>query len=362
MQKNDKLKLKITDYDGKSGGIGRINDFVVFVDFALPNETVLAEITEVKKHFARAKILEILEKSSHRIAPFCQYYGTCGGCDLQHCDYDCGLELKTNHLKRKIPNIKNAIGMQNPFNYRNTAQYKIQGNKIGFYAKNSHDIVDITSCPICHADDKNVLSERRGGACPSHEITTRNGHLSAAETISFMSHKFNITPKTFFQTNYAQTEKLYNKIIDFLHKNPPPTAIDLYCGVGSISITIASHCKKVYGIELVPESVKMANENAVLNNIPNIEFICSKAETSDLPKTDVIIVDPPRSGLSPRLIENIQKNPPKTLIYVSCNPQTFLRDIALFTKYRLTEVQPIDMFPWTRHLELTAKLQIINTK
>jgi len=357
MQIKDKLEIKITDYDGKSGGIGRINGFVVFVDFALPNETVYAEIVEIKKHFARAKIIKIIEKSPHRVIPFCQYYGTCGGCDLQHCDYQYGLELKTNHLKRKLPNIKNAVGMKHPFNYRNTAQYKNNGNKIGFYAKNSHDIIDITSCPLCHADDKTILDECRG-RWQSSQIITRNGKISTTETINFMSHKFNITPKTFFQTNYTQTEKLYNQIIDFLPKNPLPIVLDLYCGVGSISIIIAAHCQKVYGIESVPESIKMAKENAILNNITNVEFICSKVELIDLPKADVIIVDPPRSGLHPALIENIQKIQPNTLIYISCNPQTFLRDIALLTKYTLTEVRPIDMFPWTHHLELAAKLTL----
>ncbi len=180
-------------------------------------------------------------------------------------------------------------------------------------------------------------------------------------------YKFKISPLSFYQVNPAQTEILYNTAIKYIGdggKND--IALDLYCGIGTIGIFASKYFKKVYGIEIVNQAIEDAKYNAKINNINNIEFFAGDVEEilpkiieRDSIKPSTIFVDPPRKGLDKKTIRILQELKPSKVIYISCNPATFARDIALLEEnYNIEEIQPVDMFPYTSHVECVAVLQI----
>ncbi len=181
-------------------------------------------------------------------------------------------------------------------------------------------------------------------------------------------YKFKISTKSFYQINPKQTEKLYKKAIEFANLDKKDVLCDLYCGIGTIGIFASNKVKKVYGIEIVEEAIEMAKENAKLNNVDNIEFIAGDVEVAfkklledDEVKPTAIIVDPPRSGLDNVTISKILETEVEKLIYVSCNPATLVRDIKLLEeKYVVKEIQPVDMFPYTSHVECVCLLNLQN--
>ncbi len=176
--------------------------------------------------------------------------------------------------------------------------------------------------------------------------------------------RFELSPASFFQINPLQTEKLYQTAVDFAELKPSETLCDVYCGAGTITLTMARHCKKATGIEIVPEAIENAKENAERNGISNAEFHTGSAEEL-LPKMvqeglrpDVIVVDPPRKGLEVPVIEAMADAAPSRLVYVSCNPATQARDVALLLEkgYAVRKIQPVDMFPFTSHVETVCLL------
>ena len=178
-------------------------------------------------------------------------------------------------------------------------------------------------------------------------------------------YTFKISPMSFYQTNSIQTEILYNKAIEFANLTGNETVLDLYCGIGTIGIFASNKAKKVYGIEIVEDAVNDAKENAKLNNIQNIEFLCGDVEKTleevmyRSGKPDVIFVDPPRRGLDNTTIANIIKTGPVRIVYISCNPATMVRDLKMLEeKYEVKKIQPVDMFPYTSHVECVAVLNL----
>ena len=178
-------------------------------------------------------------------------------------------------------------------------------------------------------------------------------------------YTFKISPMSFYQTNPIQTEVLYKKAIEFAGLNGTEIVLDLYCGIGTIGIFIAKTAKKVYGIEIIEDAIKDAKENAKLNRIENIEFLCGDVEVAlgelieKSEKADVIFVDPPRRGLDITTLNNILAIEPIKVVYISCNPATMVRDLKLLEeKYEVAKIQPVDMFPYTTHVECVAVLQL----
>lgn len=178
-------------------------------------------------------------------------------------------------------------------------------------------------------------------------------------------YTFKISPMSFYQTNPIQTEVLYKKAIEFAELNGTEIVLDLYCGIGTIGIFIAKTAKKVYGIEIIEDAIKDAKENAKLNKIENIEFLCGDVEIAlgelikKSEKADVIFVDPPRRGLDNTTLNNILKIEPIKVVYISCNPATMVRDLKILEeKYEVAKIQPVDMFPFTSHVECVAVLQL----
>jgi len=450
MKKNEEYVVDIIDNGYEGEGIAKIDNFTIFIPGAIKGEKVKVVIVKVTSSFAYGKILEVLEKSTDRVKDVdCSTYKRCGGCNLRHINYAKTLELKKNTvqnlvnktLKEKIE-VKNTIGMENPFNYRNKAQYPVgldkQGNPvIGVFANRTHEVIEIKECMIqnkesekiakhiCEFAKENNISvyneETRKGllrhivikvGIKTNEImcvlvlngreinneeklvkeliekfpniktivkninTQNTNVILGKENINIYGegyiydklgdYTFKISPLSFYQINPIQTEKLYNLALEKAELTGKEILFDLYCGIGTIGIFIANKAKEVYGIEIVEQAIEDAKENCKINNITNAKYYAGDTEKllTDLIEKqniipDVVVVDPPRKGLDRTTIENIKNIKAKKVIYISCNPATLVRDLAyLEDKYEVKEIQPVDMFPFTSHVECVAVMYL----
>jgi len=408
----EKVLIEKLDHQGR--GIGRLNDKVIFVNNALPGEEVNVEITLEKKKFYEGKVIDIIKESSERIKSKCPYFYECGGCDLLHISYENQLKFKQNKVIEiltkysKIENIetkiKDIIPSSNIFNYRNKVTFQVKEN-IGFYKRKSYDLIPISKCLLITDKmneilnvikdnfdlsnfDKVIIKDMENGQIMltiylhiSNQIAKIEQILSSkVESLNiYIENKlyktigksniiaklqdfnFLISSEAFFQVNLNQTVKLYNKVLEYTQLKLTDLVLDLYCGTGTIGIFLSPYCNKVLGIEINSEAIKNANENKKINNISNIDFMVG--DTKDLIKRinfkpNVIVVDPPRSGLDESVIKDIIKLNPERLVYVSCDPMTLARDLSLLNeKYDILEVTPVDMFPNTNHIENVVKLQ-----
>jgi len=445
IKRNSDYIINITGMTHEGLGVGRIDNFTVFVEGANEGESVDIKLIKVNKSYGVGKLNKVLYPSQSRSIPFCNAYKRCGGCSLQHMDYKAQLVFKTglvrDSIKRigKLENVEvyDTIGMESPFNYRNKAQYPaavVKGEAaIGFYEKRSHKVVEHDTCGIqdelsnrirkaftgyVKKSGASLYDELNGKGLIRH-IMTRVGFQTAEVMVVIVingyelpakqelvdmlilnipeiksifinvntkntnvilgdksiniygkdaiidyigSFKFEISPMSFFQVNPVQTEVLYGKALEYAGLTGTETVFDLYCGIGTISLFLSRKAKKVYGVEVVADAVRDAQKNAVLNNVSNIEFIRGEAEKvipeiySRGVKADVVVVDPPRKGCDEALLKTLVDMRPERIVYVSCNPSTLARDLKYLDEngFRTVEVQPVDMFPWTAHVECCA--------
>lgn len=469
IEKNKEYILDIVGMGYEGEGVGKIEDFTVFVPGALEGETVKIRVVKVNKNFAFGKLLDVIEESKHRTEPICNIYKRCGGCQLQHFSYEAQLKFKkqrvedcikrigklkvkelefrnSENLEKHINNsdfsgdeitIHNTIGMDNPYRYRNKVQLPVGAEdgevKIGFYAKRSHEIIHMDKCDIQDETADKVVKlvqgwikkynietyneEKHSGiirhimirrAFKTGEvmvvIVTKTKELPHTDELIDLicrnvdgiksiiqnvndkktnvilgqycktlwgsdvisdyigKFKFNISPLSFFQVNPIQTEILYNKALEYANLTGNEVVFDAYCGTGTISLFLSKKAKKVYGVEIVPEAIENAKVNAAENNVNNVEFIVGQSEkvipdliTKGI-KADVVVVDPPRKGCEKVLLEAIAEMQPKRIVYVSCDPGTLARDLGILKElgYRTLEIQPVDMFPQTAHVENVA--------
>lgn len=207
------------------------------------------------------------------------------------------------------------------------------------------------------------INKQPGNRILGSENITKYGDDKIIDSIGDL--KFEISPLSFFQVNPIQTEVLYNKALEFADLQGTENVMDLYCGIGSISLFLAKKAKKVIGVELIEDAIHDANANAILNKIDNVEFYVGKAEEV-VPslynrgmKADVVVVDPPRKGCDEHLIKTLIDIKPKKIVYVSCKASTMARDVKMLTEagYRVEKIQPVDMFPWTMHVETIVRMQ-----
>lgn len=393
------IKIETLDHNGR--GIGRLNNKVVFVKNALPNETVEIKITNEKKNFIEAEVTKYIKTSSDRLDIKCPYYNECGGCDLLHTSYNNQLEFKKNkivnivnkYLNNNIQ-INDIVKSDNEFNYRNKVTFHVN-NDIGFFKDKTNNIVKIDNCLlinnkindcindlnkldlkyineiICRTGSNKLMiiinSKKDIDISPIKDIANSiylndklvYGESNICNTIG--DYKYIISPESFFQVNDNVCKKLYDKI-NMETKNSK-NVLDLYCGTGTIGIYVSKN-KNVLGIEINESAIKDANKNKEINKIDNINFICGdsgkKSKNLDF-KPDTIIIDPPRSGLDNITINNILEMNPKKIIYVSCDPMTLVRDLKLLNNnYNINEITPFDMFPQTKHCESVVVLERID--
>ncbi len=516
-RKNDLVTVTIEDMGTDGEGIGKIDGFPFFIKDAIIGDVVEAKVTKSKKNYAYARLEKVVTPSPFRITPKCSLHRKCGGCQIQAMDYNRQLRFKQDKVKNNLIRIggfskekiaevmEPIVGMEEPFRYRNKAQYPIgtdkDGNPVaGFYAGRTHTIIPSTECYLGREENKEILEcilqymkdnhvsaydETTGKGLIRH-ILIRSGFLSGeimvclvinrkagksgasaqkflpaqeklvagltqitgiksisvsintemtnvimgneihtiwgepgikdrirvrdmqSENMNFTGQEleFAISPLSFFQVNPVQTEKLYSLALEYAGLTGKETVWDLYCGIGTISLFMALQAKQVYGVEIIPQAIDDARENAVRNKIQNATFFVGKAEEvlpdfyegkvnlgeninanldvnvqKDVKTADgtgakelgmkqaekalhpeVIVVDPPRKGCDERCLATMLKMQPDRIVYVSCDSATLARDLRILCDggYTLKKVRPVDQFAHTGHVETVVLMSKVN--
>ncbi len=405
--------LQLTAIAHGGAALGRHEGRVIFVPYALPGETVRAEITEDKGRFAFASLIEVLEPFPDRIAPPCPHFGLaahggagCGGCQWQHVDYQTQLRFKAEIVadqltrigKLSAPLVRPTLPDGSGWAYRNHAQlHPVPDGGLGFQAASGDEVIPIEECPILHPlltdlyaaldldfEGLRRLSLRAGVASgermlvfemaedlpPALEIdlpvscvlllsdgrhANLIGHNHITETV--VGHTYRISAPSFFQVNTPQAAQLVRLVLEYLDLRGDETVLDAYCGVGLFTTHLAERAGLVVGVESSPAAVAdLLDNTSAFDNVDVIEGPV-EAVLSDLDtRFDAAIVDPPRAGVDRFALDALVARRPARLVYVSCDPATLARDAKRLARggYRLVEVQPVDMFPQTYHVESVA--------
>jgi len=518
-KKNDYVTVKIEDIGNDGEGIGKVDGFTLFIKDAVIGDIVEAKIMKSKKHYAYARLEKVVKPSPFRVEPKCAYHRQCGGCQVQALSYEKQLEFKQQKIRNNLIRIggfapgyvdermEPIVGMDNPYNYRNKAQYPVgqdkEGNPItGFYAGHTHNIISNTNCHLGVPENeqilKLVLSHMKANHISAYDETTgeglmrhiliRTGFTSGEIMVCFVVNKresnlktkefgngkqkkadvtqlsykteihvnsvnrdnefipnqgellaklaqikgmtsvsvsintektnvimgkeihtlwgsptitdtihvrdmqkegypftghiltFKISPLSFYQVNPVQTEKLYSLALEYAGLTGQETVWDLYCGIGTISLFLADKAKQVYGVEIIPQAIEDAKENALRNGITNAEFFVGKAEEvlpefyeklskaaagdskntqqADMLHPDVIVVDPPRKGCDELCLSTMLRMQPEKIVYVSCDSATLARDLKILCDggYEIKRIRGVDQFAQTVHCEVCVEL------
>ena len=372
----DIVELTITDIAFGGEGVGRVDDFVVFVPFVALGERIAAELTEVKKSFARAKLIKILQASPDRVEPECKHFAACGGCQYQHIAYDAQLRMKHKQvadLFQRIGGIDPAIvapvlPCPAPYGYRNRIMIRSQWNKpeqrlnIGFVRHDGGLVEDIFECKIAEPALNAQITHVRQNPPPKGGIKV---------VLRIQPEGWNVPPDSFFQNNFFLLPKLVETVRQCLKDSGSRHLVDVYCGVGFFAIELSKDVESFAGVEYDQLAIRSANKNAQLHGAMNGEFVSGSAEEKlpallarFTPRATTVILDPPRKGCQPQTIELLRQVRPAQVIYISCHPATMARDLNAFTAagvFELKRVVPLDMFPQTQHVECVADLRATAT-
>jgi len=420
--KNSTLECLRMISDGS--GIGYMNGIATFVPGLLPGETGGVEVYEIKKKWQRARLLSIIKRSPDRIDAPCSVFEGCGGCQLQHTTYEETLLWKQRWVEDALARIgkisvevKPVIGMPTPWRYRNKARlHREPSGKLGYYKEKSKDLVHFSDClllsermnrwirlteefltagfeeihtltfrentrgegllllegpptKVLSAEDNPEFFEalfREGirsvwGTDSDGSLALVWGEEAFSQTILDMA--FDVSPLSFLQVNPLQTDALYSHVLAGAALTGDEIVWDLYSGIGTLALALASKAQKVTGMEENPYAVEDAIQNAVNNNaVGHVEFLKGKVESRMMKideQPDVVVLDPPRTGMHPTVVQRLLELKPQRIIYVSCDPGTLARDIGVLTQggYEVESVQPVDMFPWTMHTESVVRLE-----
>jgi len=452
------LAIEKVVYGGR--GLAHLNTMTIFVDKAAPGDRVIAKVFSVRRDFAEARALEVIEATPYRTAAPCPYSDYCGGCNWQFIKYEKQLEYKHALVRDLLNHIGKVTDFRIPYvlpsprilGYRNKMEFSFSDRRwllpqersekrdnkdfaLGLHMPGTFDkIIDIEGCLLQKEKGNEILREvkryvrdsgipayglrshrgfwrylvLRHSHCfdewmvnivtsdekgpPVHalatilgdrfkeitsivnNINTRKGGTAVGEWERILAGEGNIRDKiggltfeisvnSFFQTNTPVAERLYESVRDFASLSGKETVLDLYCGIGTASIFLASQASRIIGVDISNGALADANRNCELNGIDNCEFLCGDVSVLlsqvDI-EPDLLVTDPPRTGMHRKVIDQILRFSPEKIVYISCNPATLARDIALLKEgYRLEEVQPIDLFPNTYHIECIAKLERI---
>lgn len=369
----NKLILTVSDIAFGGEGVARENDFVYFVPWVALGEVVEAEVTEVKKHFARAKLLQVLQASPDRVQPLCQYFGQCGGCQYQHLSYAAQLRLKHKQVRDLFQRIggldpaciSEVIPCPQPYGYRNRIMIRSQWDKfkqglnIGFIRAADRLVQDVERCEIAEPALNLQISKVRAHPPPK-------GGLKVVLRVA--PEGWDVPPDSFFQNNFFLLPKLVEVARQCLSQSGARHLADVFCGVGFFSIELADLLESSIGVEYDQLAIKAARRNATNRGRSNGEFLAGKAEdllphllTRLEPGNTSVLLDPPRKGCQPEMLELLRRIKPRQLIYVSCQPATMARDLNVLCRdavFRIAQVVPLDMFPQTAHVECVADLRL----
>jgi len=400
--------LQLTTIVHGGAVMGRHEGRVIFVPYALPGEAVRVEITEDKGRYGFARLVELLSPSPDRVAPPCRYFGPtgCGGCQWQHMAYEAQLRFKTEIVADQLTRIGKIIAPvvhptwpdSSGWAYRNHAQFHpAPDGGLGFQGGVSNKVVAVEECPILHPSLSDLyttldldfegllrLSLRAGTATGDrmlifetvddlppglesdlpvscvlllsdgiHVNLIGNNHIT--ETVA--GHTYRISAPFFFQVNTPQAAQLVRQVLEYLDLRGDETVLDGYCGVGLFTVHLAERAGLVIGVELSSAAVADLLENTA--DFDNVEVVEGPVEAA-LPDLDIsldaAVVDPPRAGVDRFALDALVAARPARIVYVSCDPATLARDAGRLARagYRLVEVQPVDMFPQTYHVESVA--------
>ena len=445
LEKNKIYEATISDYTAEGQGVAKIEGCAVFIPNAIAGEICRVRIEKAQKTWAAGKIVEILEKSPHRVNRECPVAKLCGGCDFWHMDYAEETRLKADRVRQALNRIGGEALEEIPilaaptcYGYRNKAQYPVSSAKsrvyAGFFRAGTHNVVENEGCLILPKEADRVkkavtdyvnhyrlsaydettqkgllrhiyvrrgavsgqvlvclvvngrklphpedliarlqkipgfatlvlsVNSKPGNTVLGDEFITLYGPGYIEDTLCGLT--FRLSPRSFYQVNHHQAQRLYEAAISQAGITKDDLVLDLYCGVGTITLAMAKAAGKVIGVEVVPQAVEDAKENALRNGIENAEFFCGDAGKAALEleekgiRPDVIVVDPPRKGLNADTIEALHKMSPRRIVYVSCDPATLARDVALLKErgYKLQNSLAADLFPRCSHVESVVTL------
>jgi len=434
MKKNDSIVASCVDYSEQGYGVVKIEGFCIFVKGLLKGEVAKIKLTAMKKNYGYAIVEELLEPSKNRVVEKCEIASVCGGCQLQHMNYEEQLNFKQNSIERLFERnhleckVNSIIAGDDSHRYRNKVQVPFGVDKegkliYGFYRNHSNDIIQLDDCKIQSEQSNRLLLEIQQllseainqkhlrhvlikhmqnsdeimvvfvawkhfeelnkivealvkkhnnikscilniNTYDDNVILGKKEYLLYGENYvkdDLMGKTFLLSSKSFYQINSAQTAKLYQQTLSLANIQKNDVVLDLYGGIGTIGILASDFAKKVITVEVVKEAIEDGKNNAKLNQIENIEFFCGdvkKFMSQYHESVDIIIVDPPRKGIDVETISSMLEMKAKRIVYVSCNPNTLIRDLKLMNEdYHIEIVQPVDMFPHTRHTEVIVLLQ-----
>ena len=407
MELGKELIVKIIRYNNEGEGVAIFNDLVIFIPGVIIDEEVKIKIVELKKNYARGEVIKLLIPSTDRRIPVCPFYNECGSCNLMHIDYNKQLEFKKKKVEdvfKKVSNIDVEVKKINSYNnlhYRNKVVLRVNKDKIGYYKPKTNTLVDINECLICDELINEIIRRIRSFIKDNNNHKIKEVMIRVAREeiiISFddlnkkyidtikelfkdvtslyikdelifgipsinqklLDLVFDISPKSFFQINTLTASKLFEYALKDV--NDRNICVDLYSGTGTITMLLSKKARRVIGIEVVPDAVKDAENNLLLNDIDNVEFKLGRVEDlidelKDI-NIDTLVMDPPRSGSDKRSLRALLKIKPKEIIYISCNPITLARDYNVIKNlYKIKEIELFDMFPNTYHVETVMVLE-----
>ncbi len=421
--KEETLRLSIEKLVYGGYGLARHRDKVYLVRFSAPKELVDAEVIEEKKDYAEAQVRKVVIPSNSRRSALCPYYGVCGGCQLQHIEYTTQVEEKENILvetlerigKLKDVNLLDPITSGQEVGYRIRVQFKVKNGRLGFFRWDEHEVVDIEECPVAHRRINDLIKPLKECIRPIKELqeihvlyspskdeflvkfitptqierglleslkeellppevvgvgdysrlrTVLNRRFWIGKEYTFVDvgpWTYRVSADSFFQVNWT----LWERFIEAVRQNVSfRKAIDLHCGVGFFTIPLSERGNFIEGSDSNPHAVSDAEYNAKINGRDNVVFVRSDAyrhlKSRGGEVLDLVVLDPPRSGLEKNEIELLTKNKPERIIYISCNPSTLARDLRQLVKsgYVLEGVRLVDMFPQTYHIESVSYLRV----
>jgi len=363
VQVGDRFKAKVEKLVFGGKGLIRHEGWVVFVADVIEGELVEVELTTKKKSYFEAALLGVVEPSKQRVKPPCPYFGTCGGCQMQHMDYAEQLRVKRQllvdalRLESHIP--VGATGAPNQWCYRR--KVVLHGPEYGFFARDNTTIIPIERCLIFseRGFDEERAFLKRANLAPKRLTVLRDDQdnrtidTSQIKERTIEGLRIFYSAAVFTQNDPDQALQIYKDVLENI--GPEPVA-ELYCGIGIFSQLAAKKCEKVLGVELNPAAIKFAKQSSDANGIKNCTFIakpCEKITKHECCGYKQWIVNPPRVGLTKEVIALIEREAPATLIYISCNPATLARDAHALKEqgYTIKKAQVYDMFAQTSHLE-----------
>jgi tRNA/tmRNA/rRNA uracil-C5-methylase (TrmA/RlmC/RlmD family) len=381
----DTLRAHISTVAFGGHGIARIGEIVAFIPFTVDGDVVDITVTEVKKNFIRGELQKIIQPSPQREMPRCPYYSLCGGCQYQHISYDHQLTVKERQVRESFqrigklpdPPVRGIIPSPAAYQYRGKADFHcdLKHKKIGFMDTEGGTLVDIEQCLLTDDSINEELEKLRSSmrlqdtGCPRERrctIWSDNRYKAGAYiTRQVLNHELRVPYRGFFQGNTFLTEKLVETVLSMTEASSSEVILDCYCGSGLFALFLAPCVRKVFGIEIDRRAVDCARHNFRQNGYANGEFLTGNAEDilkekfigENIP-VNTLLLDPPREGCPRGVLDLIPSLRPSKVVYVSCNPATQARDIRHVTEqgFSLKVLQPIDMFPHTKHIEVIALL------